>query len=231
MPGMAAGPDPPKLPSERPGPPGGKRDRNRRRRTQALLEAALAQFLREGVENVSVEAIARAAGLAKGSFYRYFTDKRELVESLLGPVRERLEGAFADCRQALAGGGDPLSVFLAYQALGQVLAEVVAAQPDVARLYLQESRAPAVGARAPIAELARAIAAEAIELTRHAQARGLLRQVDPTVSALTVVGAAERLLQAHLAGEWTGDGERLVAELVGIALEGLRPEEQREQGM
>ena len=127
------------------------------------------------------------------------------------------------CREALVSSGDPFAVFLAYQALGQALAEVVREAPEVARLYLQESRAPAVGARAPIAELARAIAEEATELTRGAQALGLLRAVDPQVSALTVIGAAERLLQAYLTGEWTGDGERLVRELVGIMLEGLRP--------
>jgi hypothetical protein len=39
------GPNPPRLPAERPGPAGGKRDRNRRERTKALLEAALALFL------------------------------------------------------------------------------------------------------------------------------------------------------------------------------------------
>ncbi len=220
---MAAGPEPPKLPAERPGPRGGKRDRNRRARTQALLDAALESFLAEGVENASIEAIARAAGLAKGSFYRYFSDKPELVRTLLAPVRARLDAAFAACREALAHSGDPFAVFLAYQALGQALAEVVRDAPEVARLYLQESRAPAVGARAPIAELARAIADEATELTRGAQAQGLLRAVDPQVSALTVIGAAERLLQAYLTAEWTGDGERLVRELVGIMLEGLRP--------
>jgi len=219
-----AGPEPPRVPADRPGPVGGKRDRNRRRRTQALLDAALELFLARGIQPVSVEAIAASAGLAKGSFYRYFADKRELVAALLAPVSAALAEAFDACQVALTDVDDPLAVFLAYQVLGVTLAEVVTERPDIARLYLQEGRGPASGARAPVVELSRTLVERAVELTREAQARGLLRPVDPRVSTLTVVGAAERLLQAYLDGDWQGDGEELVREVVGIALGGLSPE-------
>lgn len=219
------GPEPPRVPTERPGPVGGKRDRNRRRRTQALLDAALELFLAQGVQSVSVEAIARAAGLAKGSFYRYFADKGELVSALLAPLAETLDRGFEACASGLAEAEDGLSVFLAYNAFGALLAEAVRERPDVARLYLQEGRGPAVGARAPVVRLARSVVDRSVELTRLAQARGQIRAVDPRVSTLTVVGAAERLLQSYLEGDWSEtDGARLVGEVVGIALEGLRPE-------
>ena len=45
--------------------------------------------------------------------------------------------------------------------------------PGVVRLYLQENRAPAVGARKPIVELARVISRYAIEITQKG------RVVDP----------------------------------------------------
>ncbi|RMG12829.1 MAG: TetR/AcrR family transcriptional regulator, partial [Planctomycetota bacterium] len=214
----------PRLPAQRPGPRGGKRDRNRRERTAALLDAALTLFLERGVEGVSIEAIAGAAGLAKGSFYRYFQGKPELVAALVAPVREELRAALERARAALAVAEAPLAVLAAYADLAAAVEATLRAHPRLARLYLQEARAPATPARRPLAALSEFVAASAIELTREAQARGLLRPVPATVSALAVVGAAERLLEAWLAGQLDGAGEGVAAALVEIALCGLQPE-------
>ena len=50
-----------RAPKERPGPPGGKRDVNRKRRTHAIARAALGLFLERGVESVTIDDIAREA--------------------------------------------------------------------------------------------------------------------------------------------------------------------------
>jgi AcrR family transcriptional regulator len=52
--------------------------RNRR----ALLEAAAEAFARHGIE-APVEAIARQAGVAKGTLFRHFPTKRDLVAAIL----------------------------------------------------------------------------------------------------------------------------------------------------
>ncbi len=219
------GPNPPRIPTERPGPAGGKRDLNRRERTRALLDAALALFLEAGISTVTIDSIAREAGVAKGSFYRYFADKRELVAALVAPMGQRLESAFGACREALhAAAGDPSQVFAAYYGLGAVFEELVLQSPDLTRLYLQESRGPAHGAREPIAALAAMVANSAIELTKIAQEHGLIRKVPPSVSALAVVGAGERLLHGHLQGQLESDGSSVAGDLIGIMMVGLRPD-------
>src|SRR5262245_48909942 len=65
-------PPPRYLPTERPGPVGGKRDENRRRRTEEIAAAAQRLFLARGVLGVTIDDIVREAAVAKGSFYRYF---------------------------------------------------------------------------------------------------------------------------------------------------------------
>jgi len=59
-------------------------------RRQAILEAALDQFLAEGFSATTLDGIARQAGVAKGTIYLYFADKealfRALVQSMIGPV-------------------------------------------------------------------------------------------------------------------------------------------------
>jgi AcrR family transcriptional regulator len=222
--GDRRGPNPPRIPTERPGPAGGKRDRNRRERTSALQRAALHLFLAQGISNTPIDAIARDAGVSKGSFYRYFEDKRELVAALISPLRDRLEHAFDACGRALGNADDSGSAFVAYYAIGAELESMVREHPDLARLYLQETRAPAVPAREPLIEVAALVARWSIELTELAQEHGILRAVTPAVSALTVIGAAERLLQAYLSGELGGDGASVAGELIGVILMGLQPE-------
>jgi AcrR family transcriptional regulator len=217
-----AGPLPPQVPGERPGPVGGKRDANRRARTQGLLDAAQRLFLEGGIENVSIDDITREAQVAKGSFYRYFADKEELVRALLAPSRERVLGAFERAERKLQGAGGPPQVRSAYMRLARELAAVLMGDPDTVRLYLQESRAAGVNARLPLRELEREVAAAARRLTDVAFSHGLIRRVHPQVSTLTVIGAAERLLHAYFSGDLEVDPMTAMQNLVAIVLDGVR---------
>lgn len=206
----------------RPGPPGGVRDTNRRARTQALLDAALGLFLARGVEAVSIEDITRAADMAKASFYRYFADKEALVSALYAPVSREVLGALEACGVALERATQREELLVAYEALGRRLVAAFLTDAGAARLYLQECRGPALGARAPIRALADAIAAHAIAVTRQAHTHRMLRPIAPSVSALIVVGAVERLLFAVLSGEDVGNPLELPEALTTIVLDGLR---------
>ncbi|MBT8493773.1 MAG: TetR/AcrR family transcriptional regulator [Deltaproteobacteria bacterium] len=212
---------PPRIPSERPGPKGGKRDQNRQHKAQVLADAALDLFLAKGIDRVTVAELAKAAGMAKGSFYRYAEDIADVVARLLEPLSSGVDQAVEAARSELEGAAGPNAVADIYQRLAAKLLGVVFAMPGVVRLYLQESRGPAVGARAPIVELRERIHAHAIELTRFAQEHGLLRPVRVDISALTVVGAVELHLYRMLTGQAVGDPAEGARELVSLILDGV----------
>lgn len=213
---------PGRVPPERPGQPGGKRDQNRRRRIEALSSAGLRLFLERGVDQVTIDDIAKEAGTAKGNFYRYFTDKSELVQRVLEPLETRVREAMDRCEQALEEAHDDASLFAAYQALALTLMPVMIEHPDVVRLYLQESRAPAAGARAPIRALADEIRLRATDLTEFAVDHGLLRIPDPAVSALAVIGAVEQLAFTVLTNELDSPPDRIAGTLISLVLSGIR---------
>jgi AcrR family transcriptional regulator len=206
----------------KPGPRGGPRDTNRRERVKALSEAALRLFVERGLDAVTIDDITQAAGVAKGTFYRYFEDKPALVEALLAPVRRELLEGLEACGRTLASAREVETMFEAYRAVGAVIASALLQYPGVVRLYLQECRGPAVGARAKLVELSRLVSQHAIDITEKAHTHGLLRPIRPAVSGLAVVGAVERLLLAVLSEEEVGNPLELPDALSTLVLDGLR---------
>ena len=211
-----------RLPPERPGQPGGKRDRNRRRRSAQLRTAALRLFLDRGVDRVTIDDIAREAGTAKGNFYRYFEDKADLVAGIMKPAVEALGAAFDSCEEALREAHDQATLSAAYQRLAIGMVPLAVGEPDIVRLYLQESRAPAAGARAPIRKLADQIRRRSVELTVLAVERDLLRIRDPRISALAVVGAVEQLAWSLLSDGLDAAPDEIAAALISLVLSGIQ---------
>lgn len=213
---------PPKLPKHRPGQVGGARDLNRRENLRRLADTALALFLAEGTAAVTIDQIVDAAGVAKGSFYRYVADKAELVGHIIAPVALAVTQAIERCAQALRVAR-PDALAGIYLRLAIELSDVIARHPSQVLLYLQEARAPASGPRAAIQTFATEVTARAVELTEIARDHGLIRDVDPRVAALTVTGAIDALLFAYLRDRDLPAAEipAVTRELVAIVLGGI----------
>jgi AcrR family transcriptional regulator len=168
-----------------------------------------------------VDDIMKAAAMAKGSFYRYFSDQAGLMEELMAPVHGLLSAALDRCARELDGARSPEAQLAACQRVAAALSALLAQHPGEVRLYLQECRAPGQGTRRPVAELARLVARRATEIAVRAQAHRLLRGPNPALSALAVVGATERLLLARLHHEDLGGVEDVAPAVLSALLQGL----------
>src|SRR5438045_5716010 len=74
--------------------------RNRR----AVLEAFERLCARDGIENVSMDAVAAEAGVGKGTIYRRFGDRSGLALALLGEDERELQDAVLRGRPPLGPG-------------------------------------------------------------------------------------------------------------------------------
>lgn len=209
-------------PSERPGAVGGKRDLNRRKRVQDLVDAGLSLFLARGVEAVTIDEVAREAGMAKGNFYRYFRDKADLVEAVIEPIASSTRDALDQCHRRLSEVESREGAFAAYVELGNRLVGALAMYPDAMCLYLQERRAPATTARQAISELASDLDERAFALSEVAVEQKLVVVSNPRVSALAVLGAVEALALASVRNQVKLDPVETTKGLIQIVLEGLR---------
>lgn len=77
-----------------------KRAQRTRRR---LLAAALTLFSERGMDAATIEDITEQADLGKGTFYRHFTNKEELAETLLDSILGQLIQLLHGGKKALPG--------------------------------------------------------------------------------------------------------------------------------
>ena len=210
------------MPEQRPGPAGGKRDLNRKRRITDLCRAGADLMLSKGVERVTIDEICKAAGIAKGGFYRYFKGKTELVEAIVEPMVLGLRAALNASEGHIRAAEDFDGVQQAYSDLAMKVAPLLLSEHRALRLYLAECNAPRIGARAPLrawsdeaGEIAARLAAVAMEKD---EARSLLAPVVGRV----LVGAVERLAFDLLNQDLQLDPAEVAATVVTLFLDGLR---------
>jgi AcrR family transcriptional regulator len=133
------------------------------RNRQLLLSAAAEAFAEQGTE-VSIAEIAQRAGVGKGTVFRHFPTKEDLIAAIMGEIIDSL----ITTGMGLSDAADPAAALLEFMSRGiELLARDRALCEIVGRPSLQQ---PAV--RAGIDRLC-----EVVEmLTDRARRQGLIRQ-------------------------------------------------------
>ncbi len=80
---------------------------------QKIILAAITLFSKKGFYAANSKEIARQAGVATGSFYAYFKDKRDVLYAAFDYYNRRIFDAITDFHaKADYGGSDPRSVLI-----------------------------------------------------------------------------------------------------------------------
>lgn len=69
---------------------GEKVEANKRQKKEALLNTAFELFTSKGIQKTSISDIAEKAGVAKGTFYLYFSDKYDIRNKLIAHKASQL---------------------------------------------------------------------------------------------------------------------------------------------
>jgi AcrR family transcriptional regulator len=106
------------------------------RRRDEIAKAARATFARKGYQATGIADIAGELGIGHGTFYRYFENKRDILEYVIGLTVERVTEVLA--------AEDPQSTntLEEYRAqaerIGQALFDLFVSDPELARLFFVE---------------------------------------------------------------------------------------------
>jgi AcrR family transcriptional regulator len=103
-------------------------------REKGILEVATSLYAREGYENVSMAAVASAAGLSEGTLYNYFRDKQDLV---LRVSAAAFEGRTAQAESIV---GESKSLQAGLEALIALELDILIRAKEIFRIWLREVR-------------------------------------------------------------------------------------------
>lgn len=179
-----------------------------------LLESGQALFAERGLHGVTTHDIARQAGLAAGTFYLHFKDKRELFREIAGraiaSLRERMEAA------SVAGDDTETGV----RRHAEALVSFAADNRDVVRmLFSGDTDAAAVEA-----DVLNDLAASIAETRQKRRAAGEgSPSLDPTVLSQAVVGMWARVIAWWCEDPSRASASTLVDTLSRIQLAGTDP--------
>lgn len=200
----------------------GRREENKAMKRERLLTEGLRLFSEQGYEGSSIEQIAAASGVARGTFYLYFPDKQALFEALVDRWFVSLQGIFARVREGLEASAGPEQAWEVYRGMASELVVLGLTYASEIRLSFQESRTRAASG-VLLRERERGIVAVAVAFTEVAMERGWVRRGDPHVLCLVIFGAVERLVYEVLTGAELGEPARISAEMVSVFEAALAP--------
>ena len=164
-------------------------------RREQLLDATLALIAEKGYESVSMEGIARKAGVTKPVVYDLFGSLAELLEALLEREEERALSQLAELMPAPPEDADPIQILV--DGLDAFL-RAVESRPDAWRLSLMPIEAQPGIVRETVERDRTAVAKQLASIVRWG-----VEQLDVPISDVdllvrTIIALAEQGARMHL---------------------------------
>jgi len=193
-----------------------------RDRYDTILAAASRAFAEKGYETTSITEIARAADVSDGLIYKYFSNKRDLLERVLEDFYERVIGDL----DAKVAGGKNFSEQL-YILISVHLSTFVA-ERNLCRLFISEVRTASDYRGSAIQQLNRRYTSILIKMVDDAVTSGEIpRDVDPRVVRDMLFGAIEHSAWRHTIAKRPLDMAGMARSITDIFLNGLCPAPRR----
>jgi AcrR family transcriptional regulator len=167
----------------------------RERRIGDIAEAAQAVFTDCGYESASMSAIAERAGVVEGTIYKYFENKRELLNQVLTTWYQGLLADQAERLPAIAGTRNRLRYVIWHHL------NTIKTNPALCRLFFVEVRTASEYHDSPLRHLNRGYTRFATEVLREGIGTGELRPDMPLRLARDVIyGAIEHHAWDYVCG-------------------------------
>ncbi|MGE0786047.1 MAG: TetR/AcrR family transcriptional regulator [Sandaracinaceae bacterium] len=191
----------------------------RAQRRQTVLDAALRVFSAKGYHQTRIADIIEEASIARGTFYLYFDSKHAIFDELLDDLLRRVDRSVEGVDMA------PEAAPVRDQLLKVVKRVLIAFREDrmLAKLILRE----AVGLDAEIDEKLSAfhhqLHAWLTQSLSRGQHIGLIRAIDPVLTAWCILGSVKQFLQLVLeAPDDQLDLDHLSEVILDYNLQGIR---------
>ena len=196
-----------------------RESQKRRWHRQFILDRAVLEFAKNGFESTTMDRIAEAAEVSKGTLYNYFSSKEELITSL---VEDRFTQIFEAVEDVLEGE-EPIGIKT--RVLIRHFLELQHSGRDIHKLLFAEWERGALGLQPAFASLHRTHLQRMIDrvaaMIEGGQQAGEVRAGDPVLAALVVLGIVGAQLKYATLFEEEGSLDQAAEEIAAYVLGAL----------
>jgi len=180
-----------------------RRERGRREMRTAILAAAAAIFEAEGIDGLTIRAVAQAVGYSPGAMYEYFDSKEAILTALYFGGTDGLGGF---CERAVAALPPEATAIEAIVALGHAYRTYALDHPDLYRLVFGGFKTPPVAPPVDCEEEEDESGGfgTLAEVAARGVAAGEFEAYPPSVLAVTAWAAVHGFVSLEVTGHITG---------------------------
>ncbi len=191
----------------------------KRNRREDILKAAIGIFSHKGYHDTSISDIIKKAGIARGTFYLYFENKRQIFNSILTALLEELDR----CIKKIEIENDrPHPLEQLRGNLTRVFTLLIE-NPDLSRILLRHATGLDEESDQKITEFYDSLAHKIEDALRLGIKMGLIRECHPRVSSYCILGSIKEVIE-HFT--WTRKGgseiDTIVEEVLYFGTHGLK---------
>lgn len=191
----------------------------KKNRREEILKAAIIIFSQKGYHDTSITDIIEKAGIARGTFYLYFDNKRQIFDSILENLMIELDHSI---KKIEIGPGciNPLDQLKAN--LKRVLTLLIE-NPELTKILLRHATGLDIESDHRITEFYRNIAAIIEEALREGIKMGFVRECNSRLVSYCILGSIKEVVERiTLDDQDTPDIDSIVNELILFGLFGIQ---------
>jgi len=166
-----------------------RRERERLRHKEDILEVALRLFSRKGFHNVSMQQIAEASEFAVGTLYNFFDSKESLFSALIRSCAHRISDILVPILDEKTDEKQKIVNYI--EAYKQIIQDHA---PSI-KLYLSQNFPSALTLRAdvePETDAIREVFQEKLSgIFKSGMRKGIFRDIDPWITTLSLSAVLE----------------------------------------
>jgi AcrR family transcriptional regulator len=167
----------------------------------ALLEAGKQVFSAKGYHATNVSDIVAAVGMAQGSFYNYFKNKRAIFEELLQSFADKVIAAVENVD--LDSVKDEISYYSVGMSLGTTVSTIFMAEKELARIFFWEAVGLDADMDQALDDTFRRITAGTQAYIERGKKVGIVRDdISSKITAAAMVGMCSHLISRYFRNDF-----------------------------
>lgn len=188
-------------------------------RREQILVAALKVFAEKGYYSAGVADIIQESGIARGTFYLYFTSKRAVFDAVLDRIFRRILEVIRPV--VVPEPWDEDAVISQVRGNAERLARMMLADPRSVRVLFAEAAGLDAEASAKLVAFYDRLGRWVGESLEDGIQLGIVRPCNPLVAAHALIGSLRGMLWAWAVGLVPLDEATLVEEALALARDGV----------